>query len=306
MRKGWTFGIMTTMLCSALVGCNQMGVKQDPSSAYDQVRDQFSSQPSYAFYGQTKLLTANSANANMVNFSGRKDGDAVYMKVKLSVPDEKRVDTLSLLNQGDRLYAKEGNEQDWRSVGTKDAALQQELNNWSPIFSFQQMDEMKKNVRTLPDENPDDDLEAIRVTLDSAKLKSWLATQMREQTGTGAGSGAGIQSTSDFHHKPKLKLAMALSDGKWKQSHAKQTGPSIQSKEKPDVENIVDQMDVEAEYTIYYNKKSMLPTNLTMSIRSAYDLNDQRVREHCQVETYLQNYGRVQPLPSPAEKTIEG
>ncbi|MGG1663447.1 hypothetical protein [Brevibacillus sp. NRS-1366] len=304
MRKCWTLCMMMTVLCTALVGCNQMGVKQNPGSTYEQVRDHFSAQPSYAFYGRTKLLTANSSNANMVNFSGRKDGDAVYMKVKLSVPDEKRVDTLALLNQGDKLYAKEGNDQNWKNVASKDAALQQEMNNWSPIFSFQQMDEMKKNVRQLPDENPNDDLEAIRVTLDSAKLKTWLATQMREQTGTG--SGTSIQSTSDFKHKPKLKLAMALSDGNWKKTHAKQAGPSIQSRMSPDVNDIVDQMDVEAEYTIYYNKTSMLPTSLSMSIRSVYDLNNQRVHEHSQVETYLQNYGRVQPLPSPADHTIEG
>ncbi|GED69043.1 hypothetical protein BRE01_27450 [Brevibacillus reuszeri] len=301
MHKRWTLCMMT-LLCTALVGCTHMGVKQNAGSAYDQVRDQFSTQQSYAFYGRTKLLTENSANANMVNFSGRKDGDAVYMKVKLSVPDEKRVDTLSLLHQGDKLYAKEGNDHDWKSVAPKNVALQQELNNWSPIFSFQQMDEMKKNVRTLPDENPNDDVEAIRITLDSAKLKTWLATQMREQTA----SAASIQSTPDFKHKPKLKLAMALSDGAWQKTHAKQAGPSIQSKAKPDVNEIVDQMNVEADYTIYYNKKSMLPTNLTMSIRSVYDLNNQRVHEHSQVETFLQNYGRVQPLPTPAERPTEG
>ena len=302
MRKRWTLCMMT-LLCTALVGCNQMGVKQNAGSAYDQIRDNFSQQQSYAFYGRTKLLTANRSNANMVNFSGRKDGDAVYMKVKLSVPDEKRIDTLSLLHQGDKLYAKEDDNQDWKNVAKKDVALQQEMNNWSPVFSFQQMDDMKRNVRTLPDENPKDDLEAIRVTLDSAKLKSWLATQMREQTA----SGASIQSTPDFKHKPKLKLAMALSGGAWQRTHAKQAGPTIQSKVvNPDVNEIVDQMDLEAEYTIYYNKTSMLPTNLTMSIRSVYDLNNQRVHEHSQVETYLQNYGRVQPLPTPAEATTEG
>lgn len=60
-------------------------------------------------------------------------------------------------------------------------------------------------------------------------------------------------------------------------------------------------MDVNAEYTVYYNKTSKLPTTITMSIQSQYDLNGRRVREHSQVETYLQNYGRVKPLPQPEE-----
>jgi hypothetical protein len=62
----------------------------------------------------------------------------------------------------------------------------------------------------------------------------------------------------------------------------------------------VDQMDLEAEYTIYYDKSTMLPTSLLMSISSQYDMNDQRVQEHSQVETYIQNYGKVPPLPNPS------
>lgn len=292
MRKGWTICLLT-LLCTAVSGCNQMGVKQNAVSAYEQVRDQFSNQQSFAFYGRTKLLTANSANANMVNFSGRKDGEAVYMNVKLSVPEKKRVDTLSLLNQGDKLYAKVGNEQNWKSVEGTGGALRQEMNNWSPVFSFQQMDEMKSRVLPMVDENPNDDLEAVRVVLDSAKLKNWLVAQMKEQ----AAAGTTIQSTATATHKPKLKLAMNLSDGNW---NKRQNGLSIQANEPPAVNDIVDQMDLDAEYTIYYHKSSMLPTSLLMSISSAYDMNDQRVQEHSQVETYIQNYGKVQPLPNPS------
>ncbi|MEK3744897.1 MULTISPECIES: DUF6612 family protein [Brevibacillus] len=300
MRKYWTMCLLT-IACTALTGCNQMGVKQDPHSAFEQVRDQFAAQNSYAFYGRTKLLTANSANANMVNFSGRKDGEAVYMNVKFSVPEQQRVETLSLLSEGSELYAKQGQEEKWKPVPGEGVALRQEMNNWSPPFCFQQMDELKKSVRQLPDENPQDDLEAIGVTLDSLKLKEWLAAQMQEQ----AGAGSRIQSAAGpfASHKPRVKLAMQLSDGNWTRAAAPGAGVSIQAKQAQaqDVKAMVDQMDVEAEYTIYYNKKTMLPTNMTMSIRSAYDLNDQRVKEHSQVETYLQNYGRAKPVPTAAE-----
>ncbi|MGV3135146.1 hypothetical protein ACEF06_01500 [Brevibacillus agri] len=298
MRKYWTICLLS-VACTALAGCNQMGVKQNPSSAFEQVRDQFAAQSSYAFYGRTKLLTANSANANMVNFSGRKDGEAEYMNVKISVPEEKRVETLSLLREGSELYAKQGQGEKWKPVPGEGVALRQEMDNWSPGFCFQQMDEMKKGIRQLPDENPEDDLEAIGVTLDSAKLKAWLAAQLQEQSAT----GSRIQSAAGPFpgHKPRLKLAMQLSDGDWAGASVRQGGTSIQAKPSQDVKALVDQMDVEAEYTIYYNKTTMLPTNMKMSIRSAYDLNDQRVKEHSQVETYLQNYGRAKPLPAPAE-----
>jgi hypothetical protein len=297
MQKYWPICVMA-LVCTVVVGgCNQMSVKQDANTTFEQVRDKFDAQKSYAFYGQTKLLTANSANANMVNFSGRKDGEAVYMNVKLSVPEENRVDNLSLLSQGDKLYTKHGQNESWKHVAGDSPALHQEMNNWNPIASFQQIDNMKRNVRMLPDENPKDDFEAIGVVLDSAKLKSWLVSQMQEQTK----SGAKVQSIAgrEKPYIPKLKIAMSLSEGNWRGAPAHHSGPMIQSKKKVDVNELVNQMEVEAEYTIHYNKKTMLPTNMTMSIRSAYDLNDQRVKEHTQVETYLQQYGAVAPISAP-------
>lgn len=294
MRKGWTIGLVT-LFCTAMAGCNQMGVKQNAGSAFDQVHDQFSAQDSYAFYGSTKLLTENSANGNAVNFSGRKDRDAVYMNVKLSVPEENRVETLSLLHRGDKLYAKQGSDPEWKDVAHAQAAFRQELDNWSPDYSFQQMAEMKRNVRPVPDENPNDDIEAVQVTLDPAKLKNWLVTQMNEQTGSHVQSTSAATST----HRPRVKLAMALSDGAWKKSATGQKGPRIQSANTPNLNEIVEQMDLNAEYTVHYNRKTMLPTTITMSIQSQYDLNGRRVREHSQVETYLQNYGQVKPVPDP-------
>ncbi|MFS0555328.1 hypothetical protein [Brevibacillus sp. 179-C9.3 HS] len=298
-KKYWTICVMA-LVCTVVVGgCNNMSVKQDPSTTFEQVRDKFDSQNSYAFYGQTKLLTANSSNANMVNFSGRKDGDAVYMNVKLSVPEENRVDDVSLLRQGEKLYTKDGQNEGWKNVAGDSPALQQEMNNWSPIASFQQIDTMKRTVRMLPDENPNDDFEALGVVLDSAKLKSWLVAQMQEQTKP----GAKIQAIPgrEKPYIPKLKIAMSLSEGNWRGVPARQSGSTIQSKKKVDINELVNQMEVEAEYTIHYNKKTKLPTNLTMSIRSSYDLNDQRVKEHSQVETYLQQYGQVTPIPAPTE-----
>ncbi|WP_409174957.1 hypothetical protein [Brevibacillus fortis] len=297
MQKYWPIYVMA-LVCTVVVGgCNQMSVKQDANTTFEQVRDKFDAQKSYAFYGQTKLLTANSANANMVNFSGRKDGEAVYMNVKLSVPEENRVDNLSLLSQGDKLYTKHGQNESWKHVAGDSPALHQEMNNWNPIASFQQIDNMKRTVRMLPDENPKDDFEALGVVLDSAKLKSWLVSQMQEQTK----SGAKVQSIAgrEKPYIPKLKIAMSLSEGNWRGAPAHHSGPTIQSTKKVDVNELVNQMEVEAEYTIHYNKKTMLPTNMTMSIRSAYDLNDQRVKEHTQVETYLQQYGAVAPITAP-------
>lgn len=296
MQKYWRICLLA-FVCTVASSCGQMNVKQNAGTTFEQVRDKFAAQNSYAFYGQTKLLTANSSNANMVNFSGRKDGEAVYMNVKLSVPEENRADSLFLLRQGDKLYTKHGENEDWKKVASDTPALQQEMNNWSPVASFEQIDAMKRNVRLLPDENPKDDFEALGIVLDPTQLKSWLASQMQEQTKP----GTKIQSMPgrDKPYIPKLKLAMSLSEGNWR-AQTRQSGAAIQSSKKVDIRELVNQMEVEAEYTITYNNKTMLPTNLTMSIRSSYDLNDQRVKEHSQVETYLQQYGQVKPIPAPA------
>ncbi|MBR8660900.1 MULTISPECIES: hypothetical protein [Bacillales] len=289
MRKALHF-VFLPLLCAVLAGCNTMGDRPNAQAAYDQVRDRFAEQESFAFYGQTKLLTGDTANANVVSFSGRKHKEGILMNVKLSQPEQKRVQTLSLLSRQERLFVKQESDREWKSAGL-DGSFRQELNNWDPVFAFRQMDEMKKSVLPLTDRNTADDIEAVRVLLDSTKLKNWLAEQMKQQ------AGLHVQSA----HQPRLKLAMTLSDGAWR---ALRQGVSIQAAE-TNVDEMIDQMELEAEYTVYYNKTTMLPTSLVMSIRSEYDANNQRVLEHTRVETFLQNYGQVQPLPNPtsAEKT---
>ncbi|EST53092.1 hypothetical protein T458_19610 [Brevibacillus panacihumi W25] len=295
MRKGWIICLLT--VTAMLGGCNQMGVQQNAGSDFEQVRDQFAKQRAYEFYGRTKLLTDNSSNANIVNFSGRKDEGSVYMNVKRSVPEENRVDSLSLLDQGKQLYAKTDGDQDWRLSVSSEAALRQEMENWNPASAFAQMDEMKKSVIPIT-KNLRTDQAGIRVVLDSAKLKSWLGAQLQAQT------GSHVQSVSPGEklHKPSQKLAMSLSKGDWQEPPQ---GTRIQSAGNANLQEIIDQMDLEAEYTIMYQKSTKLPTSMLMSIRSQYDYNNQRVQEHTQVETYLQNYGlakksdrSLSPVPS--------
>ncbi|HZG82772.1 MAG TPA: hypothetical protein VEZ13_18605, partial [Brevibacillus sp.] len=149
--------------------------------------------------------------------------------------------------------------------------------------AFAQMDEMKKSVIPIT-KNLRTDQAGIRVVLDSAKLKNWLGAQLQAQT------GSHIQSVSPGEnlHKPSQKLAMSLSKGDWLEPPQ---GTRIQSAGNANIQEIIDQMDLEAEYTIMYHKSTKLPTSMLMSIRSQYDYNNQRVQEHTQVETYLQNYG---------------
>jgi hypothetical protein len=91
---------------------------------------------------------------------------------------------------------------------------------------------------------------------------------------------------------------MTLSDGLRRSARP---GARIQSAE-PNVNEMIDQMELEAEYTVYYNETTKLPTSLVMSIRSEYDLNDQRVQEHSQVETFILDYGNNRELPDPAKE----
>ena len=293
MRKGW----MTCLLAAALAamgGCSQMGVKQNSSTDYAMVRDQFFAQQAYEFYGRTKVLSANSAYGNMVNFSGRKNGNSTYMNVRRSHPEQSRVQTLSLLDRnGTKLYAKLENDQAWREAGVQEAVFRQEWNNWDPAYAFTQMDEMKRRIIPVSNPNASKDVAAIQVVLDSAKLKNWLAAQLMEQEGVRVQSAS-----SSLPYQPSVKLAWRLSRGSG--FTADPTGAQVQSVSPADLNEILNRMNVEAMYTIYYNKSSMLPTSFTMSIRSAYNFRDQRVQEHSQVDTYLQNYGRTKSVPKPA------
>lgn len=288
---------MLCLIAAALVftgGCSEMRVRENSSTAYAMVRDKFAAQQSYEFYGRTKVLSANSANGNMVNFSGRKDGTAAYMNIRRSHPEQSRAQTLSLLDQdGKKLYARLENDKDWREAGLQEAVLRQEWNNWDPAYAFAQMDEMKQRIIPLTSLRSARDVAAIEVVLDSAKLKKWLASQLREQ------QGARVQSAASFWpYQPSVKLAWRLTRGSG--FAAGSAGAQVQSAPPSDLNEILKRMDVEAKYTIYYNKSSMLPTSITMSIRSAYNFRDQRVQEHSQVDTYLQNYGRAKPIPRPA------
>ncbi|NGQ97269.1 hypothetical protein G3578_19200 [Brevibacillus sp. SYP-B805] len=286
-------GSCLAILCTAAVGCTRGQTAQTTQTAqtaaaqYAKVRDNFLAQQSYAFYGSTKLLAGETANGNVVSFSGQKNGNDTFLNVKLSFPDQKRVDSMSLLSKSRQLYARFDDKEAWQPVDKRDRALEQELANWHPDISFQQMDEMKSRIIPLQDTNPSDNLEAFRVTLDSNKLKSWLARQMKSQV------GGQVQST----HAPRLKLAMQLSDGEWADMVR---GARIQAAQtRKQIDEIIDHMEVDAEYTVYYDRHRMLPTSLVMNIRSEYDLDDQRVHEYSRVETFLQDYGREKPLPHP-------
>lgn len=293
MRMILTIVFSTTLLLATLVGCNPTGKMQNADGAYTAVRDSFLDQQAFTFYGRTKLLTGDTANGNVVNFSGQKQGEDLLLNVKLSDPDRKRAESMSLLTKGQELFAKTSDSEAWRNVGNRELSLQQELNNWNPVFSFQQIEEMRKSVLPLDDRNRQDNLEAVRVVLDSTKLKSWLAQQMKQQV------NVGTQST----HSPRMKLAMRLSDEKRLLSSP---GPRVQAAEqKNNIDEIIDQMELEAEYTIYYDRASMLPTSLVMSIRSEYDIGDQRVVENSEVQTYLQDYGKVRALPDPTQSKLK-
>ncbi len=272
----------------AVVGCQASETRQGAAAKYAAVRDRFFAQDSFSFHGRTKLLTASAANANAVHFSGQVQGKDVYLNVKLSFPDAKRVDTLSLLSKGPQLYAKLSGDTAWQPVHHQDVSLQQEFLNWNPLFGFRQMDEMKANVLPLRDAVTDDNLEAVRVVLDSNKLKAWLAQQMKEQV------GGRIQAA----RAPRLKAAMSLSDQGWREL---EQGARVQAaRTREEIDEIIDHMELEAEYTLFYDRVSLLPTQTVMAIRSAYTLDGQRVHEHTEIETFLQNYGQRYQLPVPA------
>ncbi|GAA4717308.1 hypothetical protein [Brevibacillus fulvus] len=273
------------LLAMALAGCTREEPTQHAQNAYEQVRKNFSSQQAFAFYGRTKLVTGQTANGNVVNFSGQKQGDDIYLNVKLSAPERKRIETLSLLARREQLFAQDGNQGNWVPVNQQDVALQQEFNNWNPVFTFKQVDQMKKEIVPIEDRRPDDELEAVRVLLDSDKLKTWLAKQLKQQARSQALSTHALAA-----HTPRHKWALSLSDDDWKRFAQ---GARVQAAEtNGDIDQLIDRMELEAECTIYYNRDTMLPSSTVMTIRSAYDLHNQRIQEHTQVETFLQNYGR--------------
>lgn len=279
-------GSSLLLMVTATVGCTRGENQESATSNYEKVRDRFYAQQAYEFHGRTKLVSGNTANGNLVSFSGKKQKDHTYLTVSLSVPEKNRVDTMALLAKNRQLYARFGEQDSWKSVAG-DPSLQQEFANWDPAYSFEQMDAMRTKVIALDDEDKTDGRKAFRVLLDSRKLKAWLAEQMRAQ----AKAGAQAQSA----RAPKLKIAMTLSESEWKQ---RPLGARIQSAEvKSKIDEIIDRMEVEAEYTVYYDEKRMLPTNLIMNIRSEYDMQNQRINEHSQVDTYLLNYGRTDTQP---------
>lgn len=299
MRKAWSI-VMLALWCTSLVGCNQMGVQQNAGSAFEQIRDRFMEEKAFSFHGRTKLVTGDTAYGNAVNFSGRKEGDDMLMKVDVSVPEQKQLKSLSLLKKNQQLYVLSDGAEDWVEASGGDTVFRQELNNWDPVFAMEQMNELKKSVLPLNDRNQEDDIEAVRVILDSTRLKSWLADQMKSQTRATTQSQGSPKLQVEALHQPRLKYALRLSDGAWNRPRSE--AATVQSTEQPPVDEIIDQMELEAEYTIYYNRHTMLPVNMTMAIRSEYDANDQRIREYTQVETFFQNYGQRFSWPEPGQR----
>jgi len=294
MTASWKrSGFLLSLAIILLVGCNPQSDGQRIQSAqadFAKVRDQFLSQQGYSFHGRTKLLTGTTANGNLVNFAGRVNGRDTLLDVELSMPEEKRAKTLSLLSRDQKLFAQMDGKGPWQPVGGDNHSLRQEFNNWDPRFSFQQMDEMAARIIPLNENTGNANISSLRVVLDSTKLKGWLAEQLRKQNGA-----VQVQSVA---HAARIPYAVTLSDGQMTQPRR---GVTVQ-KADSNVKDVISGMDLEAQYTVYYDRTSMLPTRLLMNIRSDYTINNQRINEHSEVQTYLLNYGQKFNLPAPSGK----
>ncbi len=278
-------GLLVALALLLLTGCNARDNKADAEVKYATVRDHFLGQHGYSFYGQTKLVTGSTTNSNLVNYSGVVQGKDVYLDVRLSYPEGKRVTTMSILSRGPELFARVNNGKGWIPVHGQDFSIRQEFENWNPIQNVQQMDQMRAKVLPLRDRDTDDNLEGVRVLLDSGKLKSWLRDQIHRQQSM----------STESVHMPKMKMALSLSE------HPHRLGKAqIQSvQETNSLENMIDNMELEAEYTLFYDKVKMLPTKMTMAIRSQYVYGNQNVVEHSEIETFFRDYGRSARLPTP-------
>ncbi|MGD8192281.1 hypothetical protein ACQCN2_20110 [Brevibacillus ginsengisoli] len=278
-------GLIVALTFLMITGCHAKDDKADAQVRYAMVRDNFLAQNAYSFYGRTKLVTGTTTNSNLVNYSGVVQDKDVYLDVRHSYPEEKRITTMSLLAKGPQLFSKMSSSAAWSPVHDGDFSIRQEFENWNPILNVQQMDQMRAQVLPLRDPNTRDSLKAVRVLLDSNKMKEWLRSQVRHPQ---------TMSTQTVH-MPKLKAAFSISDLP-KHSGAAQ----IQSDaSKNSLDNMIDNMKLEAEYTIYYDRKQLLPTQMTMAIRSQYVYHNQNIVEHSEIETFLRNYGKPTILPAP-------
>lgn len=295
IRRSMVFALILSLLIS-MTGCNADDNKADASVKYSAIRDQFLAQNAYSFYGRTKLVTGSTANSNLVNYSGVVQGKDVYLDLRLSNPAQKSATTMSLLSRGSDLFMRSNGSNGWFPVAGQDFSIRQEFENWNPIMNVSQMDQMKAKVLPLRDRNGDDDKGAIRVLLDSNKLKAWLREQLRNQQSaqTHGMQSMGMQTQS--MHTPKLKMLLSLTESPGRLGTA-----TIQSANQPndELDNMIDNMELEAEYTIYYDQKNLLPTQLTMAIRSQYIYQNQNIVEHSEIETYIRDYGTKAQLPSP-------
>lgn len=294
IRRGLLSALILSLLVS-MTGCNANDNKADASVKYNAIRDQFLAQSAYSFYGRTKLVTGSTTNSNLVNYSGVVQGKDVYLDLRLSNPAEKSATMMSLVSRGPDLFVKSNKQNDWSPVAGQDFSVRQEFENWNPIANVYQMDQMKARVLPLRDGNREDDFGAVRVLLDSNKLKNWLREQVRNQQKS---QTLGIQSygmRTTAIHTPKLKMMLSLDEGIGRQGTA-----TIQANQtNTELDNMIDNMEIEAEYTIYYDRKNMLPTKLTMAIRSQYVHGYQNVVEHSEIETFIRDYGTQARIPSP-------
>ncbi|WP_139491355.1 hypothetical protein [Brevibacillus dissolubilis] len=299
-RKGSRLGTLLALTVVLLVGCSDpQNTAQNADAQFKALRSNFSKQQGYSFHGWTRLLTGFDANGNLVNFAGQVNGKDAFVSIKTSVPDQKKSADMAILSRDNQLYAKLGEQEAWRPVGDQEFSLRQQLANWSPEFSFQQMERMRTKVVPLRDENKDDNLASVRVLLDSRQLKQMLSDQLRAQVDANS-QGANVQAVQSAY--PTLtKGVFTLSRD---QLGLMGSGARIQqAKALYNIDELIEDMQLEAEYTVYYDIKRNLPTMLEMEIRSNYDMNEQRVSEHSRIQTYIWDYGQKFELPSPGMNT---
>lgn len=285
MTRGLLILFVSVLLLS---GCSTFGTTENVQKEYAAVNRTFKEQKNYQFHGQTRLLTGSDTNGNAVTFSGQVNEGDVLLNLQYSDPDRKRVENVSLLSGRNGMFVQREN-QAWRHAGL-DGLVRQEFANWNPLSVWQQMDMMKTNILPLQDNDKEDNVKAIRVLVDSRRLKEWLTSALKERF------SQRVQSTTVV---PRVKYAMTLSQGMGLGEARTQNVATITREE---IDELVNQMELEAEYTVFYDVITKLPLEIDTNIRSDYHIRGQRIVEHTKIQTFLRNYGTPGNLPdlSPA------
>ncbi len=277
------FLLMTLVVLT--VGCtvSPQTNEENINTVQSTILEKMANQKHYTFQGKTSVTLSEKMMEDVVQFNGFiHNKDNMYMDLSIAsiegMPEEK----MQFIQYPDKMMVKYSKGEEWEQIGTQDQTLFYELKNWNPEFFLTMIAKNSIHTERL---DKKESSEGLLIQLNQKSMKELIVNQLRNVLNGGLSE----------EEMKEMKENLGLTDEEITQMR-EELDKQLQATEEQ-IDEMVNTMDVEASFTVYYDPANMLIQQIVQHINTNYQLQGEEFQEMMIVDIQFSNYGEERTLP---------